>query len=75
MDYFVDCIESGKRENINSFAAGLETDLVLEMLQRDAELGPRTTTGMAAGAEGRKSGLRQWLIRRLTTRADLQRVP
>jgi predicted dehydrogenase len=65
MDYFVDCIESGTLENVNSFAAGLETDVVLEMLQRDAELGPRTAMGLAGGTEGRKNWLRQWLIDRL----------
>jgi scyllo-inositol 2-dehydrogenase (NADP+) len=75
MDYFVDCIESGRLENVNSFAAALETDVVLEMLQRDAEAGQRTETGMAGGAEGRKNVLRQWLIRRLAGGQDLQRVP
>jgi hypothetical protein len=75
MDYFVDCIESGRLENVNSFAAGLETDVVLEMLRRDAEVGPRTKTGMAGGAEGRKSGLRQWLVRRLAGGPNLQRAP
>ena len=65
MDYFVDCIESGTLENVNSFAAGLETDVVLEMLQRDAELGPRTAMGLAGGTEVRKNWLRQWLIDRL----------
>ena len=74
IDYFVDCIESGRLENVNSFAAALETDLVLETLQRDAELGPSTTTGIARGAEGRKNGLRWWLIRRLAGGPDLQRV-
>ena len=75
MDYFVDCIESGRLENVNSFAAGLETDVVLEMLQRDAEVGPRTTTGMAGWAEDRKTGLRQWLVRRLAGGPNLQRAP
>lgn len=75
MDYFVDCIESGRLENLNSFAAGLETDMVLDMLQRDAELGPRITTGMRGGADVRKRGLRQWLIRWLASGADLRRVP
>ena len=64
IDYFVDCIESGRLENINSFAAGLETDVVLEMLQRDAELGPSTTKAMATRVDKRKNGLGQW-IRRL----------
>lgn len=74
LDYFVDCVESGRRENVNSFEAGLETDIVLEMLQRDSELGPRTTTGMIGGTEGRKSGLRLRLIRWLARGADTQRA-
>lgn len=74
MDYFVDCIESGRLENVNSFAAGLETDVVLEMLQRDAEVGPRTTTEVGGEAEGRKNGLRQWLARRLAADPDRRRA-
>jgi predicted dehydrogenase len=43
MDYFIDAIESGRTENVNSFAAALEADVVLDMIERDAALGPRTT--------------------------------
>jgi hypothetical protein len=45
------------------------------MLQRDAEVGPRTTTGLAGGEEGRKDGLRQWLVRRLAGGPNPQRAP
>lgn len=76
MDYFVDCIEAGKLDNVNSFAAGLETDVVLDMLQRDAELGPRTTADAADQVEAVKinNGLRQWLIRQLARGASPQKV-
>jgi predicted dehydrogenase len=76
MDYFVDCIESGRVENINSFASALETDLVLDMLQRDAALGPRTTAAapgeaVAAG----KGGLREAFARWIAGKPALQRMP
>lgn len=70
LDHFVECIEAGTSENVNSFAAGLETDLVLEMLQRDAAMGPRVATTMEPGGHGRKTGLRQWLIRLLDGRRN-----
>lgn len=72
LDYFVECIETGRRENINSFAAALETDLVLDMLQRDAELGPRTTGAQVAPVA--KRGLREALIRWLAGKPAFQRV-
>ena len=76
IDYFVDCIELGRTENINSFASGLETDLALDMLQRDAELGPRTMMAIAAQAPlSRKERLRRWLIRWLAGKPNFQRVP
>jgi hypothetical protein len=68
----VECIETGRRENINSFAAALETDLVLDMLQRDAELGPRTGAQVAPPAG--KRGLRETLIRWLAGKPAFQRV-
>lgn len=63
IDYFVDCIRLGRKDNINSFASALETDRVLDMLERDAALGPRTTAGDAAPATPRLTGLRGALVR------------
>jgi predicted dehydrogenase len=62
LDYFVDRIERGMKENVSSFAAALETDLVLDMLQRDAALGPRTTV-VAEPAALSKSSIRETLAR------------
>jgi predicted dehydrogenase len=77
MDYFVDCIEAGRLENVNSFAAGMQTDLVLAMLWRDAELGPSTKALVAGGMDERKTknGVLQWLLRRLAGGPNLQRMP
>jgi predicted dehydrogenase len=36
VDYFIQCILAGKRENLNSFASAAKTDQVLSMLQDDA---------------------------------------
>jgi len=37
VEYFLDCIREGKADNINSFASAVETDRVIELLERDAE--------------------------------------
>lgn len=73
LDYFIDCIERGEKRNVNSFAAALETDLVLDMLQRDATLGPRTTGARPAAA--RKGAIRETLARWISGKPALQRVP
>lgn len=41
IDHFIDQIEGQRASNISSFASGVETDQVIEMLRRDAEA-PRT---------------------------------
>ena len=74
MDYFVDCIEKGRTENVNSFAAALEADLVLDMIERDAALGPRTTVA-SRDAHGHKLPLRELLARWIAGKPALQRAP
>lgn len=36
LDYFVDCIEQGRAENISSFAEALKTDVIMEEITKDA---------------------------------------
>jgi predicted dehydrogenase len=36
IDYFVRCIKEGRKDNINSFASALQTDIVIDLLQRDS---------------------------------------
>ena len=36
LDYFVDCIEQGRAENISSFAEALKTDIIMEEITKDA---------------------------------------
>jgi hypothetical protein len=36
LDYFMRCIESGERKNVNSFSSAAETDRVLSMVIDDA---------------------------------------
>jgi predicted dehydrogenase len=36
LDYFVDCIEKGKTDNISSFSEAMKTDLLIEEIARDA---------------------------------------
>jgi len=36
LDYFVDCIEQGKSDNISSFAEALKTDIIMEEITKDA---------------------------------------
>lgn len=74
MDYFIEAIESGRRENVNSFAAALEADLVLDMIERDAALGPRTTLG-GKEVEPHKGSLRELLSRWISGKPALGRVP
>jgi predicted dehydrogenase len=74
LDYFIDCIARGEQQNVNSFAAALETDLVLDMLQRDASLGPRTTSARPMEIPARKA-FRATLARWISGKPALQRVP
>lgn len=74
MDYFIGCIESRRPDNVNSFAAALEADLVLDMIERDAALGPRTTV-TAEEVQGSKSSFREMLARWIGGKPALQRVP
>ncbi len=37
IDYFIDCVKTGKMENINSLSSALATDLVIDMLKNDAK--------------------------------------
>ena len=39
LDYFIHCIESGERTNVNSFRSAAETDRILSMLIDDAQSG------------------------------------
>ncbi|MCD6041467.1 MAG: Gfo/Idh/MocA family oxidoreductase [Burkholderiales bacterium] len=74
MDYFVECIGKQRPDNLNSFASALEADLLLDMIERDAALGPRTTaTGPREFAPG-KSNIRQALGRWIAGKPALQRV-
>ena len=59
LDYFVDCIRSGRSDNINSFASGSMTDKVITMLIADAQAGQRTTAE-AAPAAAAVAGRRRW---------------
>jgi predicted dehydrogenase len=36
VDYFIRCIKEGRKENINSFASALQTDVVINLLQKDS---------------------------------------
>jgi predicted dehydrogenase len=36
LDYFVDCVERGARENISSFAEALKTDIIMGEITKDA---------------------------------------
>ena len=36
LDYFVDCIEQERTENISSFAEALKTDMVMDKIRKDA---------------------------------------
>ena len=38
IDYFIDCIRNKKTENINSFESAMQTDKVIDMLVKDAEV-------------------------------------
>jgi hypothetical protein len=36
LDYFVECIEKKRTDNISSFAEALKTDVILEKIRNDA---------------------------------------
>jgi len=74
LDYFVECIESRTTENVNSFASALETDEVLQMIESDAALGPRTTANTPPAAPPRPEGVRETLIRWLGGGPDHRRT-
>ncbi|MGK2913614.1 MAG: Gfo/Idh/MocA family protein [Porticoccaceae bacterium] len=66
IDYFVEGIRVGRQDNISSFASALETDQVLDMLERDASLGPRTlVAGVGQAPIRRLTGIRGALVRLL----------
>jgi len=50
LDYFVQSIKAGRRDNVNSFADGAFTDRTLAMLRADAELTGSPAETVAAGA-------------------------
>jgi len=58
LDYFVRCIEAGSgSDNVNSFAASVETDRTISMLIADAEKGPSVLASDALPvAQKRKKG-------------------
>ena len=37
LDYFIDCIEQKRTDNISSFAYALQTDIVIDLLSKDAK--------------------------------------
>ncbi|MGQ0619307.1 MAG: Gfo/Idh/MocA family protein [Panacagrimonas sp.] len=41
LDYFIDCIVQGRRDNVNSFDSALATDQVIDMLIADGKDGPK----------------------------------
>ena len=75
LDYFVDCIESGRAENINSFQSGLDTDVVLEMLERDAERGPRTMASTGGEVPPRELRFRERIVDWVANKLQGIRVP
>jgi len=76
LDYFIDCIVNARRENESDFASALETDRVLDMIQRDAALGPRVTGSDAEQqpVSAAPGGWRETLIRWLGGKPALQKV-
>jgi predicted dehydrogenase len=36
IDYFIRCIKERRKENINSFASAVQTDIVISLLQKDS---------------------------------------
>jgi predicted dehydrogenase len=75
MDYFIECIEQGRLDNLNSFAAALEADMVLDMVERDAAVGPRTTVSGAETAPAAGKGVREALTRWISRKPAMQRAP
>ena len=47
LDYFVDCIEQGRTDNISSFAEALKTDIIMEEITKDAT---RSLAGEGSGS-------------------------
>jgi predicted dehydrogenase len=51
LDHFVECIRTGRKDNVNSFASAAMTDRVIAMLIADAQAARRTAPdGVAAAA-------------------------
>ena len=73
MDYFIDSIENRRADNVNSFAAALEADLVLDMIERDSVLGPRTTL-TARGTRASRPSIRESLVRLIGGKPALPRT-
>jgi predicted dehydrogenase len=64
IDYFIESIQIGRKDNVSSFASALETDQVLDMLERDAALGPRTPLSDSGETPFRRlTGIRGTLVR------------
>jgi predicted dehydrogenase len=38
LDYFIDCVEQGKTENVSSFSEALKTDVLMEEITKDASM-------------------------------------
>jgi predicted dehydrogenase len=62
MDYFVDCVRDGRIDNVNSFASAFETDIVLDMILRDASLGLRTRPAVLDEREPAAAGARKSVL-------------
>lgn len=64
IDYFIESIQIGRKDNVSSFASALDTDRVLDMLERDAALGPRTPLSDSGETSFRRlTGIRGALVR------------
>lgn len=66
LDYFVDCIEKGRTENISSFAEAHKTDVIMDQIRKDAV---RTMSSEDIHLEGKEmllsSGKRQSFWKKL----------
>jgi hypothetical protein len=56
LDYFIDCIEAKKTENVASFAEGLKTDMLMEEITKDAARSLAQTNAVSGGARMLQKG-------------------
>ena len=58
LDYFIQCIKEGHKENVNSFASALDTDKVMAMMINDSDQGRRV--GDYAPMVRAEQGIKRW---------------